>query len=311
MLSVLIPTYNADCRPLVERVQRSAERCGVAYEIVVADDASPQVAFRDKNRCIADRPHCRYLVLERNVGPARLRNYLVSQARYAYLLFLDADVMPVSDDFIGNYWQAVQSFREAAGGVGGDVGELPLVVCGGFVYPRRDVPAQSALRYRYGIRVEERTAERRSGMPYRNFNSMNFLASRSCFERVRFDLAFHLGYEDTLFGMRLAEVRVPVRHIDNPVYHLVEEDSAAYLIKIERAVRNLIGQEQHLKSYVRLLQWYDRIDRFGLTASVAGLYRWTKGAVVRQLCGRRPSLKLFAFYKLGYFCELKRRAIYT
>lgn len=305
MLSILIPTYNADCRPLVESVQRSAGRCGLTYEIVVADDASPQLAFRDKNRGIADRPHCRYLGLERNVGPARLRNYLVSQARYAYLLFLDADVMPVSDDFIGHYWQAIQAER-AAGKAG--AGELPLIVCGGFVYPRREVPAQSVLRYRYGIGVEERTAAQRAGMPYCNFNSMNFLASRSCFERVQFDQAFHLGYEDTLFGMRLAEAQVPVRHIDNPVYHLVEEDSAAYLIKIERAVRNLVGQETTLKAYVRLLQWYDGIDRLGLTAWVAGGFRRTKGALTRQLCGRRPSLKLFAFYKLGYFCEVKRRA---
>lgn len=311
MLSVLIPTYNADCRPLVERVQRGAERCGLAYEIVVADDASPQLAFREKNRCIADRPHCRYLALEHNVGPARLRNYLVSQARYAYLLFLDADVMPVSDDFIGNYWETVQSFRGAAGDAGNDAEEPLSVVCGGFVYPRREVPAQSVLRYRYGIRVEERTAAQRAGMPYGNFNSMNFLASRSCFERVQFDLAFHLGYEDTLFGMRLAEAHIPVRHIDNPVYHLVVEDSAAYLRKIERAVRNLIGWEHTLKAYVRLLQWYDRLNRFGLTAPVAGLFRLAEKAVARQLCGRRPSLKLFAFYKLGYFCAVKRRTDYT
>ena len=304
MLSVLIPTYNADCLPLVERVQASAERCGLAYEIIVADDASPHTAYRDGNRGIDTRPHCRYLQLERNIGPARLRNYLVSQARYPYLLFLDADVMPVLDDFIGRYWLEIK----VLGNVSAATGKVPLVVCGGFLYPRHEVPVQSVLRYQYGIRVEERTAAQRADEPYRNFNSMNFLLNRACFECVQFNPDFHLGYEDTLFGMQLAEAQVSVRHIDNPVYHLVEEESAAYLCKIERAVRNLIGQEERLKAYVRLLRWYDALQRVGLTAVMAGLFRRTKKAVTRQLCGRHPSLKLFAFYKLGYFCAVKRGA---
>lgn len=302
MLSVLIPTYNADCLPLVERVQASAERCGLPYEIVVADDASPQAAYRDGNRRMATWPHCRYLQLERNVGPARIRNYLASQAHYPYLLFLDSDVMPVPDDFIGKYLDEIHAFEREVK----SAGTMPLVIYGGFIYPRREVPVQSVLRYRYGIRVEERTAAQRAKAPYRHFIGMNFLLNRACFERVQFDPSLHFGYEDALFGMQLADAQVPVRHIDNPVYHLVEEESAVYLNKIERAVRNLIGQEERLKAYVRLLQWYDRLERFGLTAMVAFLFRHTKKAVVRQLCGRHPSLKLFAFYKLGYFCTVKR-----
>ena len=41
MLSILIPTYNYDCSRLVSDLQRQAERMGIGYEVIVADDASP------------------------------------------------------------------------------------------------------------------------------------------------------------------------------------------------------------------------------------------------------------------------------
>lgn len=93
MISILIPTYNAVCLPLVERVCAQALALQVPYEILLADDASCG-SFRWQNRLMDQWPGCRYLQMEENQGPARIRNYLASQARYPYLLFLDSDVMP-------------------------------------------------------------------------------------------------------------------------------------------------------------------------------------------------------------------------
>ncbi len=307
MLSILIPTYRRDCRPLVERMRLCAERIGLPYEILVADDASPET-YRMQNREIGCWPNCRYVQSDLNLGPARIRNLLVAEARYPYLLFLDADVMPLLEDFCEVYLAAVRAlsctdgFPEPASDDAG-----AFVICGGFVYPRRTVPVHAVLRHKYGIRVEERTAARRNRHPYRDFISMNFLSTHRCFEQVSFDTNFHqYGYEDTLFGLQLAEAGIPIRHIDNPVCHLVEEDSAAYLKKIRRAVRNAAAQEARLGEGVRLLRWYDRLHRWGLVAPMAVLFCLTEKGVERQLCGRHPSLKLFAFYKLGYLCRLKR-----
>ena len=41
MLSILIPTYDYDCRHLVNDLHEQAEQAGIVYEIIVADDASP------------------------------------------------------------------------------------------------------------------------------------------------------------------------------------------------------------------------------------------------------------------------------
>lgn len=305
MLSILIPVYNRDVRPLVERLMACAERWGGDYEIVVSDDASPSEEIRSLNQDLASWPSCRYIASEENHGVAYARNFLAAQALYPYLLFLDADVMPVSDDFIANYMNAAGAWASAQGEA--------RVVCGGFVYPRREqVPLDIRLRHRYGCQVEETTAKERNQTPYRNFISMNFLAARSVFERVLFDTSFRqCGYEDTLFGKQLQASGITIGHIDNPVFHLVEEDSAAYLKKIRVSVENLLGHETEMQPYVRLLQWYASLRRMGLSRLTARLFLRFENALTRHLCGPNPSLKLFAFYKLGYLCVLETRTAHS
>lgn len=235
-----------------------------------------------------DRPDgCRVLELDTNRGPAFVRNYLAARARFPYLLFLDADVMPAGDDFLSVY------LAHAGGGV----------VCGGFRYRGT---GGSALRRRYGVRVEAQPAVRRNAHPYRRFISMSFLIPKEQFLRVRFDETFHFGYEDTSFGKRLEEAGIPVRHIENPVWHLPAEDASAFLEKTRCSVRNLVGRERELLPYVRLLRWYAGLRRLRAVAFTAFLFRLSEPLLEKNLRGGHPSLRLFAFYKLGYFCRLSR-----
>ena len=247
MISILIPTYNAVCLSLIEKMYKQAIALRIPFEILLADDASCE-NIRQQNRKMTEWQGCRYLQQEENQGPARIRNYLASEARYPYLLFLDSDVMPVSDSFLEEYLQVARTGR---------------VVCGGFIYPRKSIPANAILRYKYGMAVEEQSAGQRNKEPYNRFISMNFMICRDAFLKVRFDETFHLGYEDTLFGMQLEQAGVEILHIDNPVYHLVEENSEQFLMKIRRAVRNLDGHIEQMHSHVKLLRWYACVKRLG------------------------------------------------
>jgi hypothetical protein len=58
-LSILIPNYNNVCVELVAVLQQQAEALGIDYEILVADDASPQKDTIPLNRPINELPHCR------------------------------------------------------------------------------------------------------------------------------------------------------------------------------------------------------------------------------------------------------------
>ena len=136
---------------------------------------------------------------------------------------------------------------------------------------------------------------------------MNFLIDKSSFACVRFDEKFHLGYEDTQFGMRLKLNDIAIMHIDNPVYHKVNETCDQYLKKIERAVANLIGHEEELKDYVKLLRWWSKVRDLRLQTLIATFFEYSQPIIRRQLKGKKPSLKLFAFYKLGYLCLLKSK----
>ena len=290
MLSILIPTYNANCLPLIDIVNKQALGLSIPYELLLADDASNE-EYRSINRVIQDWDNCNYLQIENNLGPAKIRNYLADQAQYPYLLFLDSDVLPVNGDFLSKY---INNAR------------VNTAVCGGFIYKTDNIPTDSILRFKYGIAVEQQTAASRSQLPYNSFISMNFLISKDAFMKVRFDESFHLGYEDTLFGKRLEQAGVEIIHIDNAVYHCVEETSEKFLMKIKRAVGNLQGHEEEMKSYVKLLKWHDKIYKLGMQPICSFLFNTTEPYIVSNLTSKTPSLKLFAFYKLGYLCSLKQ-----
>lgn len=110
MISILIPTYNAVCLSLIEKMYKQAIALRIPFEILLADDASCE-NIRQQNRKMTEWQGCRYLQQEENQGPARIRNYLASEARYPYLLFLDSDVMPVSDSFLEEYLQVARTGR--------------------------------------------------------------------------------------------------------------------------------------------------------------------------------------------------------
>ena len=140
MLSILIPTYDYDCTALVADLQRQAQQAGVPYEIIVADDASPNEAVKLSNRSINALPHCRLVELPTNVGRARIRNRLADEARYEWYLFMDSDAEVVADDFVATYLRHLDAD----------------VVCGGLCHAPVLPSPEVSLRYAYEKRADKR-----------------------------------------------------------------------------------------------------------------------------------------------------------
>lgn len=289
MISILIPTYKQACYTLVEELHRQATALGVLFEILVADDASPE-PHKTANRQINCLEHCRFIELKENLGSGRIRNFLGREAKYPLLVFLDADTIPCDASFLRRYL---------------DWPMKDVVACGGVRYRVKTPLPDRTLRYKYGINVEQNICEkgeRSSSVP---FISINFSISKALFEQYHFDEAFTgYGHEDTLYGILLLKNGITYRYINNPVFHEVPDTNRAFLLKTERGIENLAVHYDLFVGHVRLLNTHQRICKLRLDSLLALTFRAGKILMELNLLGKHPSLKLFAYYKLAYLCQL-------
>lgn len=288
-LSILIPTYNGDCRQLVGELSSQAEAIsGLDYEIIVADDGSPDREKVDLCRQVEKHPHCRFIDRGFNAGRAAIRNFLAQEAGKAWLLFLDCDM----HIFLSTYLE--QMLQQE-----GDV------VYGGY-YVRKDCAPRSCLRYRYEWACQpEHNTEQRRKQPYQHFHTSNFLVSREVMLAHPFDESFrHYGYEDVLFGRRLHEAGIAINHQEIPVGFFTFEDNASFVSKTEEGLRTLYDKRDLLRGYSQMLTFVEGM-RSPLLRGAIRLWHSLLGQLERRiLCGTHPGLRIFKIYKLGYFLSI-------
>jgi glycosyltransferase involved in cell wall biosynthesis len=289
-LSILIPTYNDLCVKLVGDLRQQAEQTGIGYEILVGDDGSTNHEVVSENRQIDQWAHCSYLVQPQNTGRAAIRNRLAREARYDWLLFVDSDMTVVRPDYIGQY-VAQDNADVVDGGVtiGGDAEVL-----------------KQNLRYLYEKASEhEHTAEMRQKKPYQDFHTANFLIRRDLMLSHPFDERFrYYGYEDVLFGKQLRADHIAITHIDNPMGFCTFESNPDFVSKTEEGLRTLYQFQSELRGYSRLITLVEGIHIPLILSLIRLSHRLFSGLIRHNLCGRHPSLKLFKFYKLGYYTTI-------
>lgn len=285
-LSILIPTFNYDARALVTSMLNLLSSEAIEGEVVVGDDASTgPMAWLDE---MALQPHVRVLRSSHNLGRARNINRLAKAAQGEWLLIVDCDAR-VEKDF------SLRAYLEA--------GKQAPVVCGGLRHPDVNPCPEATLRYRYERHADKRRkAALRQRHPYNQFSTFNILIRREAFQRVRFDEACtDYGYEDTLFGADLERNGFSILHIDNPLVHEGLEPNDIYLRKTETALHTLHRLRTRMQGHSGVLAAVERLERWHLSGLVAQVYRLSRQLLRRNLLGRRPSLTLFNFYKLGYY----------
>lgn len=281
-LSILLPVYNNDCRALVGKLLGASIR----YEIIVADDCSSDAEIVERNKEIGNLPNCKYIVLKKNLGRAKIRNYLARQAAYEWLLFLDCDV-DVPECFVGNYLKQDESD----------------MVYGGIRFCGNEHQKKQNLRCKYEYSAMPRTSlEARVANPYHSISAANFMIRRDVMLAHPFDERFtHYGYEDVMFGKVLAENHVSIQHIDNPVVIGSFDSNVRYVEKIEESLRTLKQFEDELEGYSTLLTIANKLKRYHLSCFMKRWHKLFGNLEKRNLMGNNPDLAVFKLYKLGYF----------
>ncbi|MXN92401.1 glycosyltransferase [Flavobacterium sp. Sd200] len=295
MLSILIPTYNYNVFPLAQELQTQAKREHIDFEIIVIDDASTDQETVSKNQNIALIDDCTYILLQQNIGRSKIRNLLAQKANYHWLLFLDADTLPINKQLIANYLQYLNSEEK--------------VVYGGIEYTSHVPPREKLLRWVYGREREALHVVPRQDMPYLSLLTLNFAITKSIFSKVSFNETIpNLRYEDVLFSYNLSEKHVKIHHVHNPVCHLGLDTSEKFIKKSEEATvgfKYLIDNHLIPVNYIRLGAAYDKIKKTGLTGTVVFIFNLFKNSWKKNLLSKRPSLFIFDVYRLGYLCSLK------
>ena len=295
-LSVLIPVYNDDCRQQVEAVCRQLEAAGLdCYEVIVADDGSPDRSRTALCAQVAALPGVRFIPRDCNVGRAAIRNFLAAEARYDWLLFIDAELIPANDEFIRRYVDATA-----------DDADNHHILCGDYIVGHHN--DNTNLRYRYEMDIApQHTTDERRRRPYQHFHTANFLAPRAVMTAHPFDENFRrYGYEDVLFGKQLRQAGITIRHIDNPVVFAHYDTNSRFVSKTEEALLTLSDFRCALRGYSRMLTFAEGIH-LPIVRGVIRLWHWLFGRLERRcLCGRHPNLTVFKLYKLGFFLSIRQ-----
>lgn len=299
MLSVLIPTYGEDVVSLVETIQKQITNLKIPYEIICFDNGSKSKTDI-KNNTINSFDFCCFKALEKNGGRSKIRNLLAQNAKYEWLLFLDADVLPVKETFILNYVQTIKN-------------ESVKVIFGGLKYYDEKPADSKMLRWVYGKSREEIPLEIRQQNPRIHFTSANFIMAKEVFEQHHFDEELtKYGYEDTLLAMVLQRNAIAIKQTDNPVYHLGLDENKVFLEKTKKAVENifLLFQNKKITSKDnKLLSVFSKVKNFKIIGLISFLHMNLSGILERNLVSGNPSLFLYDVYKLGYLCTIYSKGL--
>ena len=296
MLSICIPIYNFDVRALVDDLHEQAVRCDVSFEILLMDDAS-DAAYVAHLQETARLSHVRVIALNENIGRSKIRNALVKEAQYPYLIFMDCDSATTSDSYISQYLPLCQP---------------NTVVYGGRRYEQKKPSDATLLHWKYGVKREALPASERQKHPNFSFCTNNFLIDKAIFNTITFNEQLEgYGHEDTFFGLELLGHHIPISHIDNPLIHLGLETADVFLKKTENGIVNLHKVEQLLQEkypdYVghsKLMRTKIALQKWHLRSLSGLMLKALKPLLKRNLLGKHPSLFAFDLYKLERLLNL-------
>ena len=296
MLSILIPIYNFNVTTFVKGILSLAENEEVAFEIILIDDAS-EMKFRNINSKLEELNNVKYYQLEENVGRAKIRNLLAKKAIYKYLLFTDCDSEIPNKSYLSRYIENLKN---------------KVVICGGRSYSNKSPFCKKELfRWKYGKKRESITAHIRDKNQHRSFMTNNYAIPKSIHEQIKFDETINqYGHEDTLFGIHLKRMKIPILHIDNPLIHIGLEFPEEFIKKTNAGIQNLIrisrkNNFNEIKNDIKLLKISKKLRV--LSPLIIFFFMLSKQIILSNLKSKHPSLLLFDIYKLGYYYNWLKR----
>lgn len=295
MLSILIPTYNYNVYSLVTELKSQADALGIAYEILVQDDAS--TFFLKENTEINLLQHCSYTVNHENLGRGNNINLLNNRAKFDYVLIMEADAFPEKKDYLQHLIASINPETQ--------------VLFGGVTYPNEKPEKDKLLRWKYGNERESIPLSERLKNPYHFVFTWNLLLKKELLSNYHFPHNVKdYGYEDVVFIKQLKENNIPVQHIENRLVHFNTETSLTFIEKTEKAIttlHQLILDKKLELNDTKIGTAFNIITFLQFNIVIRLLFKKLSKQMIANLSSSHPSLIVLDLYKLGYFCLLNQK----
>lgn len=283
MISILIPVFNRNVVELILSIQEQLATVKEEVEVIVMDDASDDDIIKAQNReGLACFRYLRYIELPVNCGRNIIRQKLAGEAKSDTLIFLDADSRFPDKNWLQNYIDAFTGNE---------------IIMGGRRYDKNKRPT-SSLHFHYGIQREQHSALQRNKYPYRSFMTCNFLIRKQHLSQLIVDDNLKgYGHEDTFMGLQFEKLRIPLVHIDNPVFHEGVEEDDVFISKQQQGLHNLLYlydtyQKRYDFSAIKLVRIYKEIAAIPAGTFVLNLLASKKDSCLRIMLRSRRLLWL-------------------
>ena len=294
MLSILIPVYNYDINQLIEVLEIQARCISLNYEIIVGDDCSTDNNMVKTQELITSYSNYSYFRNAKNIGRISTRLELARRAKYDWLLFLDADVLPDSEDFLN---QVISNCDT----------EFDLIF-GGIKYPERPQRSLYKLHWLYGKQREERNLTFRKANSYQSIVSGCLLIKKNKGIYILSEINEKRYGTDILLSYIIKRENMKVKHIVNPVIHLGLENNSVFLQKSIESINTTLHLEKMDKipvDYRPIQKYYHFLRKTKSTKVFIKIFSIVEPLILRNLNSNYPCLTLFDVYRLLHYSKNK------
>ncbi|GAB5401397.1 MAG: glycosyltransferase [Aureisphaera sp.] len=262
------------------------------FEIIVADDASTENTLIQFNAKIDELEHCRLVKNEKNLGRTATRNHLAKNAKYDWLLFLDADVMPKYPDFIERF--ALDNHKDSS------------IIFGGVDYHKTKPELKEVLRWKYGSDREAKSVKDRLKNPH-FIISQNLLIRKEAFFKINLVSENRYGL-DNIVSYFIYRNGLEVTHIDNPVYHLGLENTQTFIKKSIESLETSLhfhNDGNFPEDFRPVQRLYLKLRKWGGLGIFKSVMKRFEGRIEKNLYSDNPNLRWFDLYRLYHYALLK------
>lgn len=291
VLSVLIPYFHDDARALLENLTAQiGAKCPV--EVLLYDDGTQDADMNERlcEAIMASSAPARLLIAHENRGRAFARNCLTQHARADWVLFLDADMRPVTEHFVQDYLALVTA-------------ETADIIFGGFKVPRHVEDPSRELHRAFSEISDCLTLEARQERGPQYVCSSNLCVRKTVLDAEGFDPEFTgWGWEDSEWAAR-AGARFSLVHADIPALHLGLETTDTLLRRFKDSGHNYLRFTRKHPELAQTLTLFKATQKLQKVPGQALMRPLLKALVKFRLAPVRLRLTALKLWRASWYAE--------